>query len=120
MPLKEMREAGITIALGTDSVASSNNLDLFEEMKFAALLHKHHYWEPRMANAQDVLDMATRNGAEVLGTDEIGRLEEGKLADIITLDIGLHLKPRSPNRALWRSDRFSQGATLVLGLPERA
>lgn len=87
MPFKEMMAARVNVALGTDSVVSNDNLDMFEEMKFAALLHKHHYWDARIADAQTVLDMATINGAKALHRRDLGVLEEGKIADIITLNI---------------------------------
>lgn len=94
MPLKEMRALGIVVGLGTDSVVSNNSLDMFSEMKCCALLHKHHYWDPTMASAQQVLDMATRNGAEVLSSEKkIGSIEEGKKADMIALTITDHLLP---------------------------
>lgn len=92
IPLKELMHAGVRVTLGTDSVVSNNNLDMFEEMKTAALLHRHHYWQPSIVSAQQMLDMATIHGADALDL-ECGRIEEGKLADIITLEIGPHLTP---------------------------
>ena len=86
MPLLEMQERGINVALGTDSTASNNSLDMFREMHVAALLHKHHYWDPAAAGAQTVLDMATVNGAKALHRSDLGSIEEEKLADIIMLD----------------------------------
>jgi 5-methylthioadenosine/S-adenosylhomocysteine deaminase len=86
MPLLEMRERGITVALGTDSTASNNSLDMFREMHVAALLHKYHYWDPTAADAQFVLDMATLNGAKALHRNDLGSIEAGKTADIIMLD----------------------------------
>ena len=88
MPLPEMIGAGVTVGLGTDSVVSNNNLDLFEEMKLTGLLHKHHRWDATVAPLQLILDMATINGAKALGMDaDVGSLEEGKKADIIMLDV---------------------------------
>jgi 5-methylthioadenosine/S-adenosylhomocysteine deaminase len=86
MPLREMQERGINVALGTDSTASNNSLDMFREMHVAALLHKHHYWDPTAADAQTILDMATINGAKTLHREDLGSIEIGKKADIITLD----------------------------------
>jgi 5-methylthioadenosine/S-adenosylhomocysteine deaminase len=81
----------VTVGLGTDSVASNNSLNLFEEAKFAALLHKRD--DPRQMTAQDVLDMLTVDGAELLGLDDqIGSIARGQQADLITValdDIGL-------------------------------
>lgn len=95
MPLPEMLASGINIALGTDSACSNNNLDMFEEMKAAALLHKVDNLDPTIADAQTVLDMATINGARALGLEkEIGSLEKGKKADLIILDFEQpHLRP---------------------------
>jgi len=96
MPLPEMLELGVNISLGTDGVCSNNNLDMFEEMKITALLHKVNKLDPRVADAQTVLDMATINGAKALGLEnEIGSLEKGKKADLVILDFEKsHLIPQ--------------------------
>jgi len=95
MPLAEMLKAGVNVALGTDSACSSNNLDMFGEMKTAALLHKVHQLNPTVADAQTVLDMATLNGAKALGlAEEIGSLAVSKKADLIILNLNQpHLLP---------------------------
>ncbi|HZX20714.1 MAG TPA: amidohydrolase [archaeon] len=94
MPLNEMLSEKVTVGLGTDGVASNNNLDLFEEMKTTALLHRHHKWDAKAVSNQEILDMATIKGAECIGLEkEIGSIEEGKKADIITLEIENNLKP---------------------------
>ncbi len=86
-PLKRMIDENIIVSLGTDSAASNNNLDLFEEMKTTALLHKLHNSDPTVLPAQKVLDLATIDGAKALGcVDEIGSVEPGKRADLILLD----------------------------------
>ncbi len=85
MPLVEMINEGITITLGTDSTVSNNNLDMFEVMKFAALLHKNERWNASVTNAQMILDFATVNAAKSLGLNT-GSVEAGKLADIVVLD----------------------------------
>jgi 5-methylthioadenosine/S-adenosylhomocysteine deaminase len=72
--------------LGTDGAASSNDLDMFEAMRFAALLQKVSTMDPRALPAKDVLTLATRGGADALGMlDKIGSLEPGKKADVITV-----------------------------------
>ncbi|MBI3032982.1 amidohydrolase [Candidatus Woesearchaeota archaeon] len=94
MPLMEMFENNVVVGLGTDSVASNNNMNLFEEMKVTGLLHKYHRWQPSCITNQQIIDMATINGAKALSLDkEIGSIEVGKKADIIMLEIGLHLHP---------------------------
>lgn len=94
MPLLEMWQEGVTVGLGTDSVVSNNNLDLFEEMKVCALLHRQHRWDPKAVPAQKVLDMVTIENAKCLSIDqEVGSIEPGKKADLILLNIGLHMRP---------------------------
>ncbi|MCX6778105.1 MAG: amidohydrolase [Candidatus Micrarchaeota archaeon] len=85
-PVPEMLEAGVCVSLGTDGPASNNSLDMFETMKSCALLHKHARWDPTIVNAQTALDFATINGAKALGINA-GSVEEGKLADLIMLDL---------------------------------
>ncbi len=86
-PLPEMSENKVCVGLGTDGAASNNTLDMFETMKFCALLHKHSRWDPTALPAQLTLDLATIEGARVLGLDrQIGSIEKGKCADLIMLD----------------------------------
>ncbi|MBI4449143.1 amidohydrolase [Candidatus Woesearchaeota archaeon] len=88
MPLPEMWDAGICVGLGTDSVASNNSMDLFEAMKVTGLIHKHHRWDAKTAPVQRILDMGTIDGARCLGMEqEIGSLEQGKWADIISIPL---------------------------------
>lgn len=84
----EMLEKGINVALGSDGAPSNNNLDMFMEMRMASLIHKYRLGAERMP-AEDVLRMATMGGAKAIGMeDQVGSLEEGKIADIILLDDG--------------------------------
>ena len=84
--IPDLVEKDVNVALGTDGPASNNNFNLFEEMKTASLVHK--LDDPRNINEQEVLDMATINGAKALGLeDEIGSVEEGKKADLLVLDL---------------------------------
>lgn len=86
-PLPEMFENNVTVSLGTDSPVSNNSLDIFETMKFCALLHKADRWDARVLPAQKVLDLATIDGARAIGMEnEIGSIEEGKKADLAVLD----------------------------------
>jgi 5-methylthioadenosine/S-adenosylhomocysteine deaminase len=79
---------GAKAGLGTDGAASNNDLDMFEAMRTAALLHKHASGDPRALPARMALEMATRRGADALGMgDQIGSLEPGKLADVITVSV---------------------------------
>ncbi len=94
-PVPEMLAAGIPVALGTDGAASNNALDMFSEMKFAALLNKVDKFNPTIMPAQSVLEMATINGARALGLDgSLGSIEVGKKADLILVDLRKpHLTP---------------------------
>lgn len=83
-----MMDKGINVALGTDGQGSGSSMDLFEQMKFAALLQKGEFENAGFMNSYDVLKMATINGAKALGVaDEIGSIEAGKAADIIMVDL---------------------------------
>ncbi len=86
-PVPEYLSKGITVSLGSDGAASNNSLDMFEDMKITALLHKVRQMDASVVPAEAVLEMATIKGAEALGMeDEIGSLEVGKRADIILVD----------------------------------
>ena len=85
-PIPELLQAGVPVGLGTDGAASNNSLDMFESMKFAALLQKQHRWDPSIISAQTVLDMATIGGANCLGINA-GSIEEGKKADLIMIEM---------------------------------
>jgi 5-methylthioadenosine/S-adenosylhomocysteine deaminase len=76
----------LMVSLGTDGCASNNNLDMFEEMKFATLLQKYHTKNQTIMPAHDVFNMATINGAKTLGINA-GIIEPGKLADIVLIDL---------------------------------
>ncbi|MBW1975664.1 MAG: amidohydrolase [Deltaproteobacteria bacterium] len=78
----------VVCGLGTDGPASNNNLDMFGEMRMAALLHKGIRQDPTVCSAIEVLRMATLGGAKVLGLSDIaGSIEVGKSADLIALDV---------------------------------
>ncbi len=83
-PVAEMLAAGVRVGLGTDGAASNNDLDMWEEMRLAALLQKVDRMNPEVLPATTVLSMATSGGATAIGLgDAIGSLETGKRADLI-------------------------------------
>lgn len=85
--IKEIMGKEINVALGTDGAASNNCLDVFGEMKLAAILHKGMRLDPALIPALSVLEMATVNGAKALGREqECGKLKQGYRADLIILD----------------------------------
>jgi 5-methylthioadenosine/S-adenosylhomocysteine deaminase len=94
-PVPEMLASGIKLGLGTDGCASNNNLDMFQEMDTAAKLHKVHWSDPTLCSAVQVVAMASTGGASALGMrGELGSLEPGQKADIITIDLNKpHLTP---------------------------
>ena len=93
-PVPKMLARGVNISLGTDGCASNNNLNMFEEMKTAALLHKVDTSDPTVLPAQQVLEMATVNGARAMGINS-GMLKVGCMADVIIVDMDKpHLIPR--------------------------
>ena len=85
-PYREMREAGITVGLGTDGCASSNNLDMVEVMKLASLLGKAWRGDPEALTCGEMLHAATEAGARITGFDA-GRIVEGALADLCLIDL---------------------------------
>lgn len=87
-PVAALDAAGVNLALGTDGAASNNDLDLFGEMRTAALLAKGASGDPAALPATRVLEMATLNGARALGqAEDIGSLVPGKAADCIAVDL---------------------------------
>lgn len=86
--LPEMIGAGVNLTIGTDSVASNNSLDLFQELKLATILHRGVHHDASVVSASQVLELATRQGAATVGFPDTGSLEVGKLADVIALDLG--------------------------------
>ncbi len=116
-PVRDMRARGITVSLGADGGACNNRLDMFEEMRLAAILQAVRH-EPGALRARDVLWMATRAGARTLGLeDEIGSIEVGKLADVIVVDRDRpHLAPGpDPYSVLVYAARGSDVRTTVVG-----
>jgi len=87
-PVGKLLAAGANVGIGTDGAASNNDLDMFSELRTAALLAKGLSGDPRTVPAATALRMATINGARALGLDdEIGTLEVGKAADMIAVDL---------------------------------
>ena len=87
-PLTEWRRAGVRVGLGTDSVASNNTLDLVEEARFCALLHRARQRDATLLTSHELLRLMTIEGARALGLEaETGSLEVRKQADLIAIDL---------------------------------
>ena len=85
----DLKREGVNVALGTDGAASNNALDLFQELRAAMLAWKAEANDPAVAQAAEMLKMATLDGARALGlAEEIGSIERGKSADLIAVDLG--------------------------------
>ncbi len=91
--IRALTDSGVRVALGTDGAASNNTLDIFREMRLAALLAKHKTGDPSAVSASEVIKMATVNGMKAMGFEKTGILKTGMTADLILLDgSALHLR----------------------------
>ncbi len=87
-PVPKLLKAGVCTALGTDGTSSNNNLDMLEEIRLAALLHKVDTLDPLAVPAMEAVRMGTEYGAKAVGLKNLGTIETGKLADIVLFDMG--------------------------------
>lgn len=94
-PVPKMLEKGVKVGLGTDGASSNNNLDMLQEMRSAALIHKVNSMNATVVPAYQALEMATIGGARVLGLEkQIGTLQPGYKADLLIIDLEKpHLYP---------------------------
>lgn len=86
-PVPQALKKGINIALGTDGASSNNNLNMWEEINLAALIHKGATLDPLAVKAEEAFCMATVNGAKALGFENTGIIKEGYQADMVLLDL---------------------------------
>ncbi len=118
MPLAKMLSNGICVSLGTDGAASNNNLDIFKELKIAAVLHKGVSHEADATDAHTVCMLATLGGAMAQGRVDCGKIEVGKKADLILIDMdSLHNIPsyRYETTVAYSADSSDVRMTMVDG-----
>ncbi|PCN43537.1 N-ethylammeline chlorohydrolase [Brevibacillus laterosporus] len=115
----EMLAKGVCVSLATDSSASNNNLNLFEELKLAAILHKGVSYDPEVVPAEEALRMATRYAADaVFQKDSLGSLEVGKKADMIMLNAAqAHFQPANDpiSHVVYAANGYDVTDTIVDG-----
>lgn len=100
-PIQKMLDMGINVALGTDGASSNNNLDMFEEMHIASIIHNGYLLDATAMNADTVLKTATVNGAKVQRRADCGELKVGNRADIVAVSLDSpHMLPALDKKAL--------------------
>ncbi len=93
--MPDLLSRGITVGLGTDGAASNNNLDMMEEMRLTALIHKGNRMDPTVISAREALAMATRESAKAVFLEKVGIVAPKMKADIIMVDLQRpHLTPQ--------------------------
>ena len=86
-PVTKLLDEGVVVALGTDGASSNNNLDMLEEVRLAALLHKVNTLDPLAIPAAEALRLGTEYGAKAIGLNGVGRIEKDYKADIVLYDM---------------------------------
>jgi 5-methylthioadenosine/S-adenosylhomocysteine deaminase len=116
-PIVALREAGVPVGLATDGAVSNNTLDVWESMRLMAMTQKLAQASPAVMTIPEVLHVATRGSAQVIGlADQIGAVEPGYLADLILVDMnGCHVQPlHSVTASLVYATRASDVQTVIV------
>ncbi len=112
-PVQKMLDMGLNVALGTDGAASNNNLNMFEELHLASVVHNGFMRDPTVMRPEETIRMATVNGARLQGREDTGEARVGKKADLIALDLtGPHMRPNLDPLALIAYS--AQGSDVVM------
>ncbi|MCM1160922.1 MAG: amidohydrolase [Roseburia sp.] len=117
-PVSKMLEMGIPVALGTDGPASNNCLDMFKEMFLVSGLQKIACEDATAVDSMEVLKMATVNGAKAMGLTDCDVLSEGKLADLIMIDLNQpNMQPihHIPKNIVYSGSKLNVAMTMVNG-----
>jgi 5-methylthioadenosine/S-adenosylhomocysteine deaminase len=119
-PIDKYIKSGINVALGTDGAASNNALNMLNEIRLAALIHKGVNCDPLAVSAQTALEMATINGAKALGLEtQIGRIDIGYHADLVFFETkSANMQPLSSSLAgavVYSADRGNIWRVMVDG-----
>lgn len=117
MDLGAAIDAGITVGLATDGPASHNTMDLFQEMKFAGLIHKDRTQDPLFLPVREILTLATTGAAAAMHRPELGQLAVGHPADIVVVDFDVaHAAPvYDPEATLVYSSRADDVRYTIVG-----
>ncbi|MCL2126034.1 MAG: amidohydrolase family protein [Oscillospiraceae bacterium] len=116
-PVMKMREAGVKLALGTDSAASNNSLNMFRDLAMLALIHKGANHDALAITAREGFEMATVHGARAMGHDDLGEIRQGAIADLAVIDLDRpNMQPlNDPVAALAYSANGSEVETVMVG-----
>ncbi|MBR0354505.1 MAG: amidohydrolase family protein, partial [Oscillospiraceae bacterium] len=117
-PLARLKKAGVNVALGTDSVSSNNNLNMVEEMRTFALIHKGVSGDPTLVSPAEALAAATVNGALSQGRADCGLIKKGNRADLVVFDLDKpYMKPVHDllNNLVYAADGADVVLTMVDG-----
>ena len=116
-PVMKLREAGVKAALGTDSAASNNSLNMFRELSMLALLHKGINHDAQAITAREGFEMATKGGAGAMGYGDLGEIRPGNIADLVIVDLARpNMQPvNDPVSALAYSANGSEVETVLVG-----
>lgn len=118
MPIRDMLDLGIRVTIGTDSSASNNNQNLFEEIHLASMVHSGFHRNPTLLQPGELLDIATINGALAQGRADCGALKVGNYADLMIVSLDKpHMKPDHDTAALlvYSAQASDVQATMING-----
>ena len=116
-PIVKMLNAGVNVALGTDSAGSNNALNMFKELSLLTILHKGLSGDPQAVTAREGFRIATENGAKAIGAPDLGAIKAGMKADLVIMDLDRpNMQPANdPIAALSYSANGSEVETVIVG-----